>query len=60
MTVIGGLCGAIVALFWQVLKAKDSFIADQKDTIRYQRQVIDHALSTAHRGVDLATERSGS
>lgn len=53
ITVVGGLAGAIVTLFWLVIKSKDAYIAYLQETIRYQRGVGNLAQGTAHRAVDL-------
>lgn len=58
-TVIATLCSAIVALFWLVIKAKDTYILYLLETIRYQRAVGGAALGTATRAVEMIERTAG-
>jgi hypothetical protein len=55
---LAGVVGSVIAvLFREVMRAKDAHITELRETIKYQRSVIDHGLSTAGRAVDLAVEK---
>lgn len=55
----GALTAAIVRLFALVIASKDAQMAECKETIKYQRSVIDHALHTAGRATDMAAKGDG-
>lgn len=55
----GAVTAVIVKLFTLLMASKDAQLADCKETIKYQRSVIDHALHTAGRATDMAVKGDG-